>query len=122
MPYMFLILTLAGTVAGQLMLRKGLLQVGRIGTGPSEMVAFFGKAFTNFYVLLALALVVGASLAWIAAVSRAQLSHVYPVMGITYVLVPALSVLFFREHLGYLGWLGTILVFGGVFLVLRSQQ
>lgn len=122
MPYMFLIATLAGTVAGQLLLKKGLLQVGRLGTGPSEMLAFFGKAFTNPYVLLALTLVVGASLAWIAAVSRTELSRAYPVMGITYVLVPVFSVLFFRENLGYMGWLGTILVFGGVFLVLRSQQ
>jgi len=119
---MFLILTLAGTVTAQLMLRKGTLQVGRIGTGPSEMLAFFGKAFTNIYVLLAVALTLGASLAWIAAVSRAQLSRVYPVLGITYVLVPIFSILFFKETLGYLGWLGAIMVFGGVFLVLRSHQ
>jgi uncharacterized membrane protein len=120
MPYLFLAITLVGTIAGQLLLKKGLLSVGEFHANLGEVVPFFIRAFSNPYVLLAVFLVLVASLSWIIAVSKAELTHIYPLMGMTYVLVSLFSVAFFKENVTYTGWIGIALVSAGVVLVLRS--
>ena len=120
MPYLFMVITLAGVVAGQLLLKKGLLEVGQFPANLSAVIPFFIRAFTNLYVLVAIFLVFLASLAWISALSRAELSHIYPFMGLAYILVALFAVIFFKESVTYLGWLGIALVCLGVFFVLRS--
>ena len=120
MPYLFLAITLVGTIAGQLLLKKGLLSVGEFHANLRELVPFLTRAFTNPYVLLSIFLVLAASLSWILAVSKAELSRIYPVMGMTYALVALFSVAFFKEHVTSMGWIGIALISAGVVLVLRS--
>lgn len=120
MTYLLMIITLAGTVAGQLLLKKGLGSVGEFHTIRSEIGPFFIRAFTNPLVLVSIFLVLVASVTWILAVSRAELSHIYPLMGLAYILVALFSVAFFKENVSYWGWMGIALVSAGVVLVLRS--
>lgn len=120
MTYVLLVITVAGTVAGQLLLKKGLVHVGEFHAILSEIVPFFTRAFTNPWVLLSIFLVLVASVTWILTVSRSELSHVYPFMGLAYILVALFSVVFFKENVTYVGWLGIALVSVGVVLVLRS--
>ena len=120
MPYLFAVITLVGTIAGQLLLKKGLLSVGEFHASFRELVPFLSKAFTNAHVLASIFLVLAASLSWILAVSKAELSHIYPLMGMTYVFVALFSVAFLKEHVTYMGWIGITLVSIGVVLVLRS--
>ncbi len=51
MPYLFMLITLAGVVTAQLLLRKGMLLIGQFPQGLKEVVPFFFRALTNFYVL-----------------------------------------------------------------------
>jgi len=120
MPYLFLAITLVGTIAGQLLLKKGLLSVGEFHANLGEVVPFLIRAFTNPHVLLSIFLILAASVSWIFAVSKAELSHIYPFMGMTYVFVALFSVAFFKEHVTSMGWIGIALVSVGVVLLLRS--
>lgn len=115
-----MVITLVGTIAAQLLLKKGLLSVGEFHTNLRELAPFFIKAFTNPYVLLAVFLVLVASLSWITAVSKAELSRIYPLMGMTYALVALFSVALFKENLTHMGWIGIALISVGVVFVLRS--
>ena len=121
MPYLFMLITLAGAVAAQLLLRKGMLLVGQVPHDFSQIIPFFLRAFTNLYVLGAILLVLIASLAWISAVSRAEaLSRVYPLMALSYVLVVLFSAVVLRETVTPLRWFGVIVIGIGVSLVARS--
>jgi len=107
-------------VASQLLLKKGMQMVGQFPQGFPEIVRFFLKAFSNPYVLGALGAVFIGGLAWIAAVSKSDLSRSYPVLALSYVLVVLLSILVFKEEVTPLRWIGVILVGLGVFLVART--
>jgi drug/metabolite transporter (DMT)-like permease len=114
-----MLITLTGIVASQLLLRKGMLLVGQFPHGFSEIIRFFFKAFTNAYVLGALLAVFIGGLAWIATVSKSDISRSYPVLALSYVLVVLLSVLIFKENVTSLRWAGIIIICVGVFLVTR---
>ena len=121
MPYLFMLITLAGTATAQLLLRKGMLLVGQFPHNFSEVIPFLLRAFTNLYVLGAILSVLVAGLAWISAISRAEaLSRIYPFMALSYVLVVLFSALFLRENVTVLRWVGVIFIGLGVLLVTRS--
>lgn len=121
MPYIYVLITLVGVVAAELLLRKGLLMIGQFPSGFSEIIRFFFKAFTNPYVLGAIASVIIGSLAWFAAVSKADaLSRIYPIMALSYVLVVIFSIFIFKENVTWLRWVGVACICLGVFFVARS--
>ncbi len=106
--------------ASQLLLRKGLLQIGGFPQGVGELVDFFLRAFANAYVIFAMLLTVVTALAWIMAVSKAELSQIYPFMALSYVLVALFSLLIFHEDVTVLRWAGIAVICLGVLLVSRS--
>jgi len=106
--------------AVQLFLKKGLLLVGQAPHNFSELVHFFLRAYTNVYIISAVFLTIVTALAWLLAVSRAELSQIYPFMALSYVLVALFSLLIFKEDVTALRWLGIIVICSGVFLVSRS--
>ena len=120
MPYLLLVITLVAGVAGQLLLKKGLLVIGQVPQSFGELVPFFSKVFTDPYVLSAVFLWVVAVLAWILAVSKAELSSVYPFMALSFVLVALFSLIIFKEDVSAIRWVGIIVICLGVFLVSRS--
>jgi uncharacterized membrane protein len=116
-----MVITLAGMVSAELLLRKGMLMVGQFPQNFSEIWSFFVKAFTNFYVLGAILAAIITGLAWISTVSRADaLSRVYPFMALSYVLVVVFSILFFKESVSPIRWVGVACICVGAFLVARS--
>jgi drug/metabolite transporter (DMT)-like permease len=120
MPYLLLFITLVGMVSSQLLLKKGMQMVGQFPQGFPEIIRFFLKAFSNPYVLGAIGAIFIGSLAWIAAVSKSDLSRSYPVLALSYILVVLLSILVFKENVGLLRWIGVILICLGVFFVART--
>lgn len=113
---LYVVITIIGTVAGQLMLKKGMLEVGQIPSNPNEYIPFFIKAFSNFKVIFSLFLAFVAALGWIAALSRLDLSYAYPFMASTFVFVLIFSKLLFNEEISLLRWSGVFVIWFGVFL------
>jgi len=106
--------------ATRLLLRKGLLSLGRYPQDLSEAVSFLTKAYTNVYVTSAVALTLIRVTAWILAVAKGKLSRSYPFMAPSYALVALFSWLPSKEDGGAVRWPGTVVIFAGVFLVARS--
>jgi uncharacterized membrane protein len=106
--------------AAQLLLKKGLLTVGEFPMRFNDIIPFFIKAYTNVYVIIAVLLTLVTAMTWILAVSKAQLSFLYPFMALSYALVALFSLLLFKEDVSVLRWLGIIVICAGVFLVARS--
>jgi uncharacterized membrane protein len=104
----------------QLLLKKGLLQVGAFSLNISEIGSFFVKAYTNFYIISAVILTVITALTWILALSKAELSHIYPFMALSYVLVALVSWLIFKEDVNALRWAGISIICLGILILSRS--
>lgn len=75
---------------------------------------------TNIPILVGLAFYVGATLLWLHALSRVQLSQAYPFFGLGFILTAVLGVVIFNDSFTILRFCGTALVIAGVYLVAIS--
>ena len=116
-----ILVSVACGVCGQLALKTGMTQVGRIGADslarPIEVIIGVG---TNPFVVAGLGLYVVSAVVWLAVLSRVALSFAYPIVALSYVFTPLLAWLILGEQLPSLRWLGIAVIFLGVFVVSRS--
>ncbi|WP_438433465.1 EamA family transporter [Gorillibacterium sp. sgz500922] len=61
-----------------------------------------------------------ATIVWFYALSRYDLSRIYPLQSMAYVLGALSGVLLFRESMSSAQWIGIVLILGGAFLVART--
>jgi multidrug transporter EmrE-like cation transporter len=118
--FLYILITIIGTVLGQLMLKSGMLQVGQMPSNLKECVPFFFRALTNSRVVFSLVLAFIAAMGWIAAVSRFKLSYAYPFMASTFAFVLVFSRILFNEEISLIRWIGVFVIWFGVFLISRS--
>lgn len=71
-------------------------------------------AFANRLLWLGIALWIGETLLWIAALQRIPLGIGYPIRAVSFALVPLMGWLLLKERLGMSQIVGVILVTGGV--------
>ncbi|MEM7286883.1 MAG: EamA family transporter [Actinomycetota bacterium] len=117
MSILFVLGTVAFTVYGQLIIKH---EIDRLDSTPSGVgiVRFLVQlVFTRPLVLSGLVAAAIASLFWMAALSRLDLSFAYPFMALSFVAVVFLSALWFDESLSITRLLGLLLIVGGVLTV-----
>lgn len=117
---LFILLTLIFTVAGQLLVKRGMIEVGPTPSQLDLLPRFFGQALTNWKVIGGLSAAVIAALSWMMAISRSDLSFAYPFMGLAIVLVLALSGVLFQERIPLTRWVGVLVVCLGIIIASRS--
>ncbi len=108
-------------VIGQLLLKTGMNQVGRIGVGSFDNVGgLVVRVGTNPYVLTGMVMYIVSSALWLIVLSREELSFVYPLIGTSYLLVVLFAKLYFHEPVSWVRWAGVSLISLGVIFVTRS--
>ncbi|OYD17464.1 hypothetical protein CH330_00035 [candidate division WOR-3 bacterium JGI_Cruoil_03_51_56] len=120
MSYIYILLTILLTVYGQLVIKW---QVSKAGGLPSEFPARIGfllHMFLNLWILSAFIAAFLASLAWMAALTKFDLSFAYPFMSLSFILVLILSAFLFREPLTIYKLMGMGLIVLGLFISSRS--
>ncbi|MGQ9517612.1 MAG: EamA family transporter [Anaerolineae bacterium] len=111
------------SVAGQLTLKRGMMEVGKIDAAffTSPLAGIWRMFTTTPLVLLGLAMYGVGAFIWLIVLSRANLSYAYPMIALTYVLVPLAAWLFLNEPaIPPLRWAGMALIIIGVALVAQS--
>lgn len=98
MGYLYIVLTVAFTAYGQLILKREMNVASDVlaGLGTFE---FYVRFLLRPLVISGFAAGGLASLFWIATLSKFQLSYAYPFMSLSFVCVVALSVALFGEAL-----------------------
>lgn len=121
MGYVFICLTILFTVYGQLILKHELNSVDNIPTGLS--LAPFLVKFVVSHPLVISGLLSGllAAFAWMAALSRFELSFAYPFMSVQFVVVMVVSFYLFDEEINAHKIMGLLLICAGVFTVSRGS-
>ena len=108
-------------VAGQITLKLGMIPVGQIGENALQQplqVAL--RVFTSPLVLVGLGLYVLGALSWLTMLSRVPLSFAYPLVAVSYAITPLLALIFLREAVPSMRWLGILTICLGAFLVSRT--
>jgi len=117
--HLYILLTLAFTVYGQMVLKWQIGMAGPLPDPTHEKFLFLLRQLTNPWVLSAFGSAFLASLAWMAAMSRFDLSYAYPFMSLAFVIVMIISAIALHEPLPLNRIAGTALVIAGLVLIFR---
>lgn len=116
--YVFVCVTML--VTGQILVKYGLNLKGGYVLSVSSFWREFAKLITSGYIWLGAFVTMSSGLLWMDVLSKKELSFVYPLISLTYVLSLVASALIFREHITVLRWLGVVVICLGVYMVSRS--
>jgi drug/metabolite transporter (DMT)-like permease len=110
------ILTIAFTTLGQLAFKVGIDKVGDLPESVTmlSLIQYMFKALLNIWIILGFGSAVFAALSWIIAVSKFELSSIYPYQSINFVLVPLFSILLFGESFNWYKLAGVVVILLGV--------
>lgn len=111
---------LIAVTSGQILLKYSISSMGEIPSNISGISSFILTALLKPMVIASLLLAFIGSLAWISAISKADLSFAYPFSVLSYVFILIFSSLILKEHISILRWIGVIIIGIGVFIVSRS--
>lgn len=109
--YILVVINVFLLVTGQVLFKLGLDRIGVLTFG--NLFAVFGSPI----IWVGLILYVVATLLWFAILSRAQLSVVYPLQSLSYILGLFSSMVFLHEQVPPIRWVGTLVILLGVVLV-----
>lgn len=113
MDFLYIVATIAFTAYGQIILKWRISQFGPLPQAPLEkIIALIGLLFdpiifSGFFAGFL------AALAWMTAMTKFQLSHAYPFMSLTFVIVIVLSIFLLGEPLTWQKCLGASLIVAG---------
>ncbi|WP_026369849.1 EamA family transporter [Kallotenue papyrolyticum] len=111
--------TLLG-VCGQTVLKLGMARLGPQSISGDGPLTILLRLAVSPYVIGGLLLYVSGTFFWLVAMSRTQLSYLYPFASLSYVLLMIVAWALFREHIPPLRLLGALIICIGVVLVARS--
>ncbi len=114
MSYLYIFGTILFTVYGQLIIKWQMAKVGSLPYVFSEKALFLLQMFFNPWILSAFLSAFVAAICWMAAMTKFELSHAYPFMGLSFVFVLVLSGLFFHEAITFPKILGVLLIMTGI--------
>jgi len=111
------IIVLADSV-GDVLLTKGMRQVGEVSTfAPRALLAIARRAIRNHHFLASIVFMVAHFVGFLAVLSWADLSVVFPATTLVYVIGTLAAKFILQETISTHRWAGTMLVCLGVGLV-----
>lgn len=110
MNYLYIVLTIALTVYGQIAIKMQVLQAGTLPQATDQKLLFLLRLLMNPWIISAFAAAFLASIAWMGAMTKFQLSHAYPFMSLNFVIVLGLSAWLFHEPMSITRLIGVTLI------------
>lgn len=117
--YIILSISILLAVVGQLLMKKGMMLFGAFPV--RELLSHIIPMFLNPFVFFGFACFGASSIFWLVVLSRLELSLVYPMVSVAYVLVALASLVFFKENITLVRWAGIAVIILGVILISRSS-
>ena len=102
---------------GDLLLKKGMLQVGAVETTPVGIWQALLSTIHNGTIWLGILFLIAFTFCYMTAVSWADYSYVMPAGAFGYAIQTALAVVILHEGVSTERWMGVVLIVAGVLLV-----
>jgi multidrug transporter EmrE-like cation transporter len=112
--FLYILTTILCTVYGQLVVKWQVRNAGALPLGINNRIYFLLKLLFNPWILSGLAAALVAMFAWMAAMTKFELSYAYPFTSLGFVIVLVLSALLFHEAMTIPKVLGVGLVVVGL--------
>lgn len=117
--YVYIFGTMFFTVYGQLIIKW---RIGNYGVLPVEFydkAIFLLKLFLDPFIFSGFVSAFLASMFWMAAMTKFELSYAYPFMGLTFILVSIFGMLFLNESFSLYKMIGLALIVIGIIITAR---
>lgn len=114
MSYFYIFMTIMLTVYGQIAIKWQVVKAGALPEAWPEKTHYLFQLLLNPWVISAFAAALLASVFWMAAIAKLQLSHAYPFMSSAFVLILVASGLIFHEPITPLKIVGITLILVGI--------
>ena len=114
MSYVFVAATVLFTVYAQVVIKWQAITAGAVPQGAGEKLWFLLRMLANPWIISAYAAALLASVCWIAAMTKLELSHAYPFTSVTFVLVVVLGSVLFGETITWPKLLGMSFIILGI--------
>lgn len=114
MSYIYIFGTVFFTVVGQLLIKWQMARVGKLPDPLGEKLFFLLNCFLYPWIVVGFFSAIIASLCWMAAMTKFNLSYAYPFMSLSFVLVMVLSGIFLDEQVTITQILGLTLIIAGI--------
>lgn len=108
--YLYILATIAFTVYGQLILKWRIATMGPLPTNVVGKVSFLVSLLFDPLIASGFAAALVASFAWMAAMTKFELSHAYPFMSMNFVFVFLLSGWLLNEPITFQKAFGVALI------------
>lgn len=105
---------------GQIMMKKGMSTISLKSLASVIEVNNLIIIFTNPYVLLGFIIYGISMVLWLSALSRADVSFIFPLLSTGYILTTIFAIFFLGEHVSIIKWLSIVFIFAGSFFVGKS--
>ncbi len=120
LDYGYIAATIALTVYGQLILKARIVAHGTLPASFGAKLLFLTSLFLDPLILSGFVAAFLASFAWMAAMTKFDLSHAYPFMSLNFVIVLLLSNWLLSEPVSMLKAAGVALIVFGTIIVSRG--
>lgn len=118
--YSYIFATIGFTVYGQLILKWRITQYGAMPADWVDRPRFLLSLFLDPYILSGFIAAFLAALAWMAAMTRFELSHAYPFMSLSFVMVLLGSAWLLSEPVSLQRYAGVALIVFGTVVAARA--
>ena len=119
MAWIYVLMTIAFTTIGQLLLKWQLGQVGPMPSAPGAILLFLIRQLFSVPIILGFVSAFVAALSWMAALTKFQLNFIYPFMSLCFPLTMILSGVLLGEGISWTKALGTTVILVGLFILTR---
>ncbi len=120
---LFLLLTDILETSVQFCFKKSALtQSGFDVKALSDVFSFLGGVLSSWFLWAAFLLVLMEFIIWATILSKIDLSVAVPVASLSYLFVPAVSIIFLHEKVTTLRWIGIAFILMGVIFVSMSSK
>ena len=100
------------SAVGQVLFKAGAISINEAGTFVAvRPLTLLALAFALYFL---------ASIGWVLLLKRAALGQIYPVMALSFIIVPVASFFVFGEEFGRTYILGISLIAAGIILCVRA--
>src|ERR1700694_1572548 len=106
---------------GDLMLKRGMMQIGAVQISPAGLWHALLLTITNGTIWIGIFFLTGFMLSYMTVLSWADYSYVMPAGAFGYALLTLLAVLFLHESVSPRRWVGVVLICIGVLLVGQTR-
>lgn len=122
MDHIYILGTIIFTVYGQIILKWRIGFYNVLPLDVKEKIIFLFHLLLDPFIISGLLSAFVASLFWMMAMTKFELSYAYPFMGLTYAIVFGIAIYLFGESFTMYKLVGILLIMSGIYVLSRSSN